>query len=91
MKGTAHALTCIDSLPTAIRREINQLGGKYIEFPVTEIVVKQTFYAIIVLIQQSIVKISRNADSLLLRNLGLPGFLSSIYLCSPAKSKWTYA
>ena len=30
MKGTAHALTCIDSLPTAIRREINQLGGKYI-------------------------------------------------------------
>ena len=29
MKGTAHALTCIDSLPTAIRREINQLGGKY--------------------------------------------------------------
>ena len=22
MKGTAHALTCIDSLPTAIRREI---------------------------------------------------------------------
>ena len=29
MKGTAHGLTCIDSLPTAIRREINQLGGKY--------------------------------------------------------------
>ena len=28
MKGTAHASTCIDSLPTAIRREINQLGGK---------------------------------------------------------------
>ena len=46
MKGTAHALTCIDSLPTAIRREINQLGGKYIKFPVTEIVVKQTFYVL---------------------------------------------
>ena len=30
MKGTAHALTCIDSLPTVIRREINRLGGKYI-------------------------------------------------------------
>ena len=41
MKGTTHALTCIDSLPTAIRREI------YI-FPVTEFVVKQAFYAIIV-------------------------------------------
>ena len=46
MKGTAHALTYIDSLSTAIRREINQFGGKYIQFPVTEIVVKQTFYAL---------------------------------------------
>ena len=38
--------------------------------------------------QQSVVKLmSRKVGSLLLRNLGLPGYFSSIYLCSPDKSK----